>query len=225
LHGAGHAPRGFVLKSFMDPREVRTALESSTLPSVPFRVRVAGRDGIARLHVQGIKPEAAAPPPPAVKGRRNDTSPLELKFALPPIRLARRDAMSITPGDVLLAGVTDLAAFGADGRIVTTNGWSLAGAAIVRDSPTVLTVRCGRFALETLSVGVGEAEAVLHCLIGTQKMSPEQIRYWQNGATIDLTKDPALPVDVYDGLTRIARGELVKLDGEIGVRVVEVTKR
>ena len=52
--------------------------------------------------------------------------------------------------------------------------------------------------------------------------SMEQLQQWQAGTVVDLQKDPNLPVEVMEGLRRIGRGELIRLDGELGVRLIEV---
>jgi hypothetical protein len=70
----------------------------------------------------------------------------------------------------------------------------------------------------------GSEQAILNVLVGSQEMTLEQVQQWRADATIDLPKDPALPVDVVEGLERIGRGELVRLDGEIGVRLVQMTR-
>jgi hypothetical protein len=217
-----------VIRAFHDARALRSPAESPNAPAattLALRLRIAGREGIARLHVNGWASQALTPPPAATPPARAAaaSAPIDVRLALPPVRIERSDFQSLQAGDVLLLGVSDLASFGTPCRLATPNGWSLSTATIVRDSPTVVSVRCGPFALQPLPAAVpGEPQAMLNLLVGSQPLSPEQLQRWQPEASIDLAKDPALPVDVYEGLLQISRGELVRLDGEIGVRLAEV---
>jgi hypothetical protein len=218
----------FIIRTFHDARAVRAALEERPLPSVALRVRIAGREGIVRLHLNGFTNDtvAAPPPPQSPRVKLDPATPITVRMAFPPLRIARGDVQSLQAGDVLMIGATDLQqSLGAGCRLVTAQGWSLSAASIVRDSPTVLTARCGAFALDTLAVAPpGADQSILNVLVGSQEMTLEQVRQWRADATIDLPKDPALPVDVVEGLERIGRGELVRLDGEIGARIVNLAR-
>jgi hypothetical protein len=219
--GAPPAARAFALRGFGGSPQ--SAAPAS--PTVALAVRIAGREGIVRLHVQGWASEAIGSQPlgePSAAASADGTT-IELCLALPSIRLDRKETQGLQNGDVVLLGATDLHAFAANCRLATSSGWSLAPASIVRDSPAILTARCGPFSLRTLAAaGPDEPQAILNVLIGSKPIAIEGIRQWQADGTIDLPKDPVLPADLYDGLKRIARGELVRLEGELGLRLIEV---
>ena len=56
-------------------------------------------------------------------------------------------------------------------------------------------------------------------------MHPGQLRRLRSGAVIPLDQLAGEPVDLYAGGRRIARGELLVLDGKIAVRVVELCRK
>jgi hypothetical protein len=218
--GAPPAARSFTLRGLGAPATAPTS------PAVALAIRIAGREGILRLHVRGWASEAigAAPSVGDSTAASDGTTTIELCLALPPLRLDRKETQALQNGDVVLLGATDLHAFAANCRLATTRGWSLSSASVVRDSPAVLTARCGPFSLRALAVASpDEPQAILNVLVGSKPIALEGVRQWQSDGTIDLPKDPALPANLYDGLKCIARGELVRLDGELGLRLIEAT--
>jgi hypothetical protein len=232
--GAPPAARSFVLRGFggsgsgSGSVSVSGQAAASASSAVALAIRIAGREGIVRLHVQGWAGEAIGGPPPSPAAQTaaasvdGATTTIDLRLALPPVRLDRKEALTLQAGDVILLGATDLHAFAANCRLATSGGWSLSSASIVRDSAAVLTARCGPFSLRTLAAASpDEPQAILNILVGFKPIAIEGVRQWQADGTIDLPKDPALAADVYDGLKRIGRGELVRLEGEIGVRLIE----
>ena len=58
--------------------------------------------------------------------------------------------------------------------------------------------------------------------LGRTRMRPGEVRRLRSGSVIPLDKLAGEPVDLHAGGRRIARGELLVLDGKIAVRVVEL---
>ena len=215
--------RGFVVRGFHDGRSARAVTDpTAAVAPISLNVHCAGREGFASLHLPGIGGLVSAAIPGGVNAAPV-ASLIDLRVALPPVTLSRSDAAALQPKDVLLLGATDLQSFASSCRLATGRGWSVASAAIVRDSPTVIDVRCGPFALDVLPTTTpGSEQAILNPLVGLRRLSTEHLERWQTGAILDLPKDLMLPVELFDGPLPVARGELIRLDGEVGVRVVKI---
>ncbi len=57
--------------------------------------------------------------------------------------------------------------------------------------------------------------------MGRLRLTTEQLERWHTGETIDFPIDPVTPVAVYRGLTKVGSGELITVDGELGIRLIE----
>ena len=58
--------------------------------------------------------------------------------------------------------------------------------------------------------------------VGGIRQTLEQLSGWQDGQMLDLPKDAKAPVTLYNGSRRVATGELVRVEGEVGVRVLDL---
>ncbi len=68
----------------------------------------------------------------------------------------------------------------------------------------------------------GAQQLDLRIELGRRRMRPGEVRRLRSGSVIPLDKLAGEPVDLQAGGRRIARGELLVLDGKIAVRVVEL---
>ena len=215
------APRGqtFAITDFPDAAKFRDAVETDQRFRTTLRLRVAGRQGFVRIYVPNFPPEPPDAPAsmPAVA-----SASVEIRLAFPPLKLSRDELKSLRPGDVLLTGVSDMASV-AGFRLATTNGWMLCPAAVTRDCASSVTARAGSLKLEVREVGEGD-RVILTPLLGRVPLPLTDLRRLTTGAQFELQKDASSPVEVFDGTDLIARGELLKIDNEIGIRLLE-TKR
>jgi len=58
--------------------------------------------------------------------------------------------------------------------------------------------------------------------LGEVKMSIKEIAQLQIEQVIELHKDPAAPVELYVEGKLLGRGELVDIEGELGVKIIEL---
>ena len=131
------APRGqnFAITDFPDPARFRDISETDQRFRTTLRLRVAGRQGFARVYLTSLPAEP--PNAPGALPADPRTAPVEIRLAFPPLKLSKDELKSLRPGDVLLTGVSDMGSV-AGFRIATTNGWTLSNATVIRDSATSL---------------------------------------------------------------------------------------
>ena len=67
-----------------------------------------------------------------------------------------------------------------------------------------------------------EATVTLRVELGRTHLSPEELRGLRKGSIIPLDKAAGDATDIYAGGRLAARGEVVVVDGKLGVRVVEI---
>ena len=65
---------------------------------------------------------------------------------------------------------------------------------------------------------------VVHAELGKTKRLVRDILRLQIGGVLELDKEAGEPVDILVNNKRIARGEVVEIDGRYGVRITEITK-
>jgi hypothetical protein len=221
LRDSTGGPRAMAIRAFLNANEVAERLKENRPAPATFRLRISGREGLVRLYAQGWESpnlEGLSSP----NGAIDPAAKVTLRLALPPVALPAGEAGRLQNGDVVLLGMTDLATAGGC-RLVTTTGWSLSSAGVAGDSPTVVSVRCGAFDLRVWDSAAGGDE-VLTPVIGSQSVAVDQLRQWRSGATIDFPKDAAAPVELYARGRSIGSGELVRVDGELGVRLLTVKR-
>lgn len=61
----------------------------------------------------------------------------------------------------------------------------------------------------------------LHVVLGEKRLTLAELESFGDGALIELDRSPDAPVDLVVNGVRTGRGELVEIDGKLGVRVVE----
>lgn len=228
LRREGVEPAGdAALVGFLEKSEL-TAQGGTGGVSLPLRVAVDQREGRATLILPDAHAESARrvfPSAKRVDARVDLRSSVEVRIALPSIELGVDEWKDAALGDVLLLGATDLSAI-TSCSLVSDTGWRLAPAKIEFDSPSTLSTElCALdpdvFALEPSATGFVRVVPT----IGASRVTLEQIASWSTGARIDLPKSTALPVSIFHGGVELARGELVRADGEIGIRLGAIYRK
>jgi len=214
--------RTFSLEKFLRAQEVVEWVGRTRVAPVALSGRVAGQGGSARLYLPGWEAGDVTAPVWDAAAAPDLGMILTVRLALPSVRLPAVEGPALQPGDVVLLGVTDLAAVPGC-RLITAEGWELSTATVVRDSADVVSVRCGAFDARVWdAASAAEGDTLLGPTLGAQFLSLEQVAHWPVGALLDLSKDLQSMVDLWRGGAVAARGELIRIDGELGVRVTDV---
>jgi type III secretion protein Q len=198
-------------------------------------LEVHAHAGDARGAVHVLLPEAlltAAPRAPAAGLRRLETCavrcPVEIGRGLVPAA----QAAALAPGDVVV--LDDLRLFPERGgparlragRLVFPLTVAPDGRATVAEEPHELRSSQGDPMPETTGVPSTERLAALEvevaAEIGRVVLSGREIAALGPGSVVELRRPLGGPVDLLVQGRLIARGELVDVDGEVGVRVLEV---
>lgn len=184
---------------------------------IPMRIVAGGRAGgaVAVLHTT-----TEAMPPMGPTGPEAAPGSTLVSLALAPFALALDELASLAMGDVVLPGLDELSqAIGC--RLVTPTLWRLCGAAITGDSPTHLSVMAGPMAIapdfENEPTPEGHAAASIH--LGETSITHDELRAWGAGRTLALGKTPGREAALIVGTRVIARGELVRAEGQLGLRI------
>lgn len=226
--------RGFAFHAFFGPHEIKELEKNAAASVLEFELRASARAGTLRLRggnwlTQDARlADAFAALPQSSGALWNEAvaaRPVDLYLALPAVSLARQEYQGMQPGDVLLLGRTELTSAGCGCGLVTTTGWQAATAEVLLDSPTVISVRCGKarpILSPALSVQAAPDTVLLVPAVGGIRQTLEQLSGWQDGQMLDLPKDAKAPVTLYNGSRRVATGELVRVEGEVGVRVLDL---
>lgn len=219
LRAVGSAGQAFAIKDFPDLAKLRDTLESDQRYRVTLRLRIAGRQGFVRVYLPAFPAEPPEALPIRTRSSEEGSGAVEIRLALPSMKLSRDELKSIRAGDVLMPGITDLASMNGC-MLASTNGWTLANAAVARDSATSITIRSGPLTLGVREAGEGD-RVIVTALFGRLECPLDELRHIKSGDSIELRKDTIAPVELYDGLDYIGRGELIKIDGEIGIRLTD----
>jgi hypothetical protein len=224
LRRAAPAGASLAIKDFLGEREIASWAAAANLAPLAFRVSVGGQQGTLGVWLPGSLNLAGLESldSPALGEQR--TPALEVRLSLPAVLLRDEERMRLVAGDVLLLDASDLCSFATSCRLVASTQWILSQATLVSDSPSALTVRCG-----ALDVGpdngmlqVPAGSVLVRPFVGRTTLTLDQIRRWEPGATVDLTKDLASPVDLLAGLDPLGSGELVKAEGNLGIRLLRL---
>jgi hypothetical protein len=214
---------GFAFVAIGEPSTLATA-QVAPPAFLDFEVSVSGRGGIVRLACQGweVKGMQASDLPSSLAAQAGKPPRLELEVGLPVIRLSAEEYGAIQPRDILLLGRTTLKSFASDCALLTNTGWSVGAVEWVSDSATVVSVRVGAVRPEVRPELLGDGDqnaVVLRPAMGKLSLTTEQLARWRPGDAVDLPLDPVLPVGLYRGMTKVGSGELVVVEGELGVRL------
>lgn len=216
------------LVGFLEKGEL-ASVEPPSGAILSFRVVVDQREGRATLHLPNAKsslPPRVFPPAKRVETRAEKRSTVEVRLALPPIELGAEEWKDAALGDVLLLGATEFSSLASPCALVTDTGWRISTASIVADSPTLVSVAVGVFDPDAYTGGSASGNVVhIDPTIGAARVTLDQIAHWTSGARIDLPKAGALPVSLFHGGVELARGELVRAEGELGIRLGAIYRK
>jgi hypothetical protein len=225
--GVPAASHGFALRAFLGRSELQERLKDNPLTPGVLNVRIAGREGRVRLYLPGweagdLTAAAAAGLTPPVVSAADLQTTITLRLALPPVTIPPGEVERLQPGDLLLLGATELKNM-PECRLVTSTGWSVASATIVRHTPTVLSVRCGAFepqARDAVAVALAAGQQVITPVAGQLPLRIGQLQRWRSDAALDLPLDLAAPVELQVDGRPVGEAELVRVDGEVGLRLL-----
>jgi len=221
--GNGTQATGVVVKQFLNGAEAVAWGSRSALGGLAVQAAVGPMAGVARIWLgrsiaksvlQQIK---RTPPLPA------GASSVVVSLQLPGIALTESEWNSLSPGDVLLIGATRLAGPTPRWRLVTENGWSLCEAECIADTPTLIAAQCSGLAvaIDPVTKSGAEGKRILRAMIGRASLATSRLANWPVGLRVELAKEDRLPVELWCGLERVGRGEIVDHQGEKAVHVVE----
>lgn len=223
--GADPSRVSFALSRFLGRAELIDPSTYDGLDPLWIRVVVGAREGLGAIWLPQDADllRAAWTSLRLPRATHNVTDgEVEAVLALPPVVLDQELVRKIAPGDVVMIGATDLSSFGSHCRLVTTNAWQLSVASVVRDVPGLVSVRCGELRPEVYEPpAAAENTVALLPITGSIRLMLDQIQGWQAGAVLDLVTSSVAPVDLLIESRWFASGELVRVEGEIGVRVLE----
>lgn len=74
---------------------------------------------------------------------------------------------------------------------------------------------------ESPAVSLGDLPVTLHVVLGEKRLTLAELEGLGDGALIELDRSPDAPVDLVVNGARAGRGELVEIEGKLGVRVIE----
>ncbi|MBX3408770.1 MAG: hypothetical protein KF859_02655 [Phycisphaeraceae bacterium] len=186
-------------------------------------VRAGAREGTGALLVSGVLPAL----PPTLAPNWNDAGPsatTAVHLALPGFFIHAEERRTLAPGDVVLCGVSDLTA--APGCMVATPTlWGLCHAQVTEHGATSFKVTCGPWSPAPLtSDALPRARGVSSATVLLGRAGPAPLSTL--GACIaagamEFANDPAGGCLIIDGRL-VARGEMVRCDGEIGLRLLDM---
>lgn len=154
--------------------------------------------------------------------------PVPLAIWFGAVRLALADLKGLAPGDVIFPDV----ASGADGALVTYGAWCNSarlepGAAVITAPRVPLAVQDGGLWMtesngdvaEAAARDLGEVPVTLVFELGRSELPLDAVQGLAPGAIVPLGRTPGEAVEIIANGRRIGRGEIVEIEGELGVRV------
>jgi type III secretion system YscQ/HrcQ family protein len=212
-----------------EPRRVEELFADPWIALVPATVTAGDVEG----HVRLLLPESAllAAPPPAPAGlARVGALPCRAAVEAARGRVPGAALGALAPGDVVFLDGLALSPGGGPARLragrlaypvtvapggrVTVTGPAAVGAPMP-DAPDPTPVPSEEERLAALDIEV-VAE------LGRVTLPGRTLATLAPGAVVELGRPLGGPIDLYAGGRLLARGELVDVDGEVGVRVTEV---
>lgn len=197
--------------------EVGRRLEGWPGTSVALSLEAGGRAGAGAIWLPATAgtPWLSFPPESRVEGAGTT-----LTLALPVVHVQEGERDVIAPGDVVLLGMTRLTGV-ADCELVTTSGWLLSRARILRDSADLLTVAPGALLLGDSVAPAGRTGVVpARVTFGEARLHAADLEAWREGEPLDLRKEAHRPARLHLAGAAARPVELVAVDGEVGARIL-----
>jgi flagellar motor switch/type III secretory pathway protein FliN len=220
---------GASARLFAERREAWKAVDVAT-----FGVAIEGEAFVARAVVdaEATQERRARIDRPFDKGRlaRLGRMPLEIPIVAATYGTSAADLAALEVGDAFMLGAADWArALLGDVVLAAPVAEWGARAALVANGAVVL--RAGREdigldampheeAKDTLVEAIGEVPIVVRVEVGTARMTAREWAELSVGDVVGLAQKLAEPVTLRVGGVEVAKGELVDIEGEIGVRIL-----
>ncbi|MBS0197578.1 MAG: FliM/FliN family flagellar motor switch protein [Planctomycetes bacterium] len=218
LSASGLADCPLVLGGFQTGEDAASRV--STGASLPLSLTIAGHAGGAHVRLPQCAPQIPPLLPASPLGAHGAVS---VSLALPTFALADSELAEMQPGDIVLPGLTDLAS-AAGCRLVTRTLWCLADAAIAADAPGHIQVRCGPVNVRPdapLADPAPPAHRTACVLIGDSPASVTDLTELAADRFLSIRKRPGEEATLLVDARAVARGELVRCENEIGVRITQ----
>lgn len=190
-----------------------------------WELRVAGLAGDIRIRLRNLSTELRS----ALAGTKlqapSPRAHVQVQLALPFIPLDDPQIDAIEPGDVLLPGAPDPDALAANSQVVTDTHWELGPCAAVSIHPTHVQVTFE--ARQPAPIAIPEAPG-LGLRLGSAELDLAAVAAWHSQAQGQGTRSLSLPlgspaVSLWRGPCQVGTGEWVRVEGELGIRVLEWT--
>jgi len=216
-------PMGAVFKQFLTGAEAVAWGSRSAVGGLSVQAVVGSQAGLARIWLPRsvaksvLQQVKRTPPMPAA------AEVVLVSLQLPEIVLSEVEWNALTPGDLLLLGVTQLAGPSPRWRLVTSNGWSLCEAECTADTPTLIAAECSSLDVnvDPATVAGAAGKRILRATLGQATLASAHLAHWKTGTRIELPKDARTPIELWHGTERVGRGEIVNHDSEKAVHVLE----
>lgn len=196
-----------------DERALPVAAESQVW-MLSARLRTPVGDGWARLYApESLRLAIPARGAPSIRLPRLERARVTARIEAGHTRLAREDLVGLGAGDVVLLRSQVRLCVGRGAFRAHLDGEALVVDEVFRWETSM--------ADETNEL-LGELPIELSCELGRVTMTGRELSDLRPGAVVPVGRPLAGPVDLTVGGRVVARGELVDVEGELGVRVTQV---
>jgi flagellar motor switch/type III secretory pathway protein FliN len=211
---------------FDEGRDERRGWDTGT-----FHVTVAGSTYTARLHLPAAT-RAIPRPFRAEHLARLGATPIEIPIVAATTRSSVVELSTLATGDAWMLGTAPWArTLRGDVVLAAPGAERGACAALVEGGRLVLGVGAQDLggdempeegAIEPITLAVGDVPVVIRVEVGTARMTAREWASLAPGDVVGLARDLAAPVVLRVGGVEMAHGELVDIEGEMGVRILSI---
>ncbi|MCC7013907.1 MAG: hypothetical protein IT454_15220 [Planctomycetes bacterium] len=193
--------------------ELRQELARSDAVAFEFALQVGHAVGCVSLW---LPKSSAASSATFARSKLAPRTHLDVACALDLLEIPEAELDSLAAGDVVLLGRTELV--GTPARLISSNGWELARAAVEFDSATVLRVR--REALLPRAIAAERPGATALVQLGAASLDRSALAQCAKAGTMDLAKSQDAPARLVFRDGRSLSAELVRVADELGLRIL-----
>lgn len=204
---------GIRMNSTLSPARAADRVDAA---SFSVRLSVGARRGWLRLDLPRTTLAAAAPPSVAVT---SDPSALGLSVVFGSTIMPLAEFAAATPGDLLLLSPGAYPVSGVRCKILAATGWCVAEGEVLVDTPRSLRVRCSALRPDLLLDTAPAGMCSWRLAVGHAEVGPTMLQTWREGVELEFAKDASGPCCTWPG-SRAARGELVRVDQEVALRIL-----
>lgn len=205
--------------------------QSSASPSrgsaLGMRLVLPTGQGWARLTLEGVPTEtmtrAFGSALSHAREGRAARQPVWLGLALPWVTLHAEEFERLAPGDVVLLGGSDPVGLARTGFVRSETGWRIADVRAAQFTHTGIDVQVQDLGLAVDASPPAPAGSLVTVrpIAGSVSLTLAQISDLRAGDVLTLPFDPAAPLILSLANQTLARGEFVRVQGEVGMRVIE----